>query len=396
MARGQGKSRGASPGSFRVLALLGLAALGLGLLFSPAGIGPAPAAGGEPAGAGKASTSYGYSVLTSGQPVSFRMEENQARYYVLQVPANQRRLTVAVSDSSGSLTLLTRYDDWPTLTVYDCSASQTCSHENPRAGWWYIVLRSAATGYGASGTLTATCVSAGGGGGQTPPSADAGSTCASARQINYNSRTFATLGSVGDNDYYRFSFTGGTLRAHTSGAIDTYGYLYNSSCRLLEENDDGGLETNFSISRSLPQGDYYLRVRAFDREVTGSYTLYLGGGAQVYAEGNGAAQGNSCLYALPLTLGRGSAQRIDYPGENDYFRIQVPRAGRLTVYTTGAIDTYGHLLGPQCLEIAYDDDEGSGVNFRISRQVNPGNYYLRVTHFAASGVGRYTVYAVLQ
>ncbi len=84
-------------------------------------------------------------------------------------------------------------------------------------------------------------------------------------------------------------------------------------------------------------------------------------------------------------------------GETEEFRITVEFSQTLTVYSTGRTDTYGYLLDSSGRELARNDDSGpySGIgydNFRISRQVSPGTYYVRVRHSRSTGTGGYVLH----
>ena len=82
----------------------------------------------------------------------------------------------------------------------------------------------------------------------------------------------------GDWDYFRFTApTTGTYTFYTAGALDTMGYLYNSSQGQIAYNDDavGGVDRNFKITYSLAAGQvYYLAVKGFGL-VTGNYSLNI-------------------------------------------------------------------------------------------------------------------------
>ena len=86
------------------------------------------------------------------------------------------------------------------------------------------------------------------------------------------------------------------------------------------------------------------------------------------------------------------AGALEQTGDADYFRVEVPGAGRLTVETTGATDTVGALLGATGQALTEDDDGGTGSNFRIERPVQAGTYYVAVTGGESEQVvGLYTL-----
>ena len=75
--------------------------------------------------------------------------------------------------------------------------------------------------------------------------------------------------------------------------------------------------------------------------------------------------------------------RIDGPDDSDVFRFELPRAGRLQVYTTGSTDTIGVLFyGPSYVDVDVDDDSGSGTNFRITvPEAQAGTWYVALAGY---------------
>ena len=102
--------------------------------------------------------------------------------------------------------------------------------------------------------------------------------------------------------------------------------------------------------------------------------------------------GNSCSRATSVNIGSTVNGRIETGGDYDYFKIMVPSSGTLTVYTTGSTDTYGYLNNSSCNVITRNDDSGSGYNFRISRNVSSGTYYVKVKHYNSGRTGSYTLH----
>ena len=86
------------------------------------------------------------------------------------------------------------------------------------------------------------------------------------------------------------------------------------------------------------------------------------------------------------------AGALEQTGDADYFRVEVPGAGSLTVETTGATDTVGALQGATGQTLTEADDGGTETNFRLERHVQAGTYYVSVTGGeSAPGVGLYTL-----
>ena len=106
--------------------------------------------------------------------------------------------------------------------------------------------------------------------------------------------------------------------------------------------------------------------------------------------------GNSCNTATAVNVNSSKAGTINRAGDWDYFRIQVPSSGTLTVYTTGSTDTKGSLRNSGCTTITglsgNPDDYNNGSNFRLWGTVMAGTYYVAVQHYSSTGVGGYTLY----
>lgn len=145
---------------------------------------------------------------------------------------------------------------------------------------------------------------------------------------------------------------------------------------------------------TVPANGRMLYVRLMTRPTSASpwtwrdYTYYA-----PFADDHGNSTAAATAVGVPST----TAGVINYAGDNDYFRIVVPRSGRLTVNTTGNIDTVGHLLNSAGRQLAWNDDAlgALGLNFRIIRNVTPGTYYVRVRHFRHFGTGPYTLHVSL-
>ena len=117
---------------------------------------------------------------------------------------------------------------------------------------------------------TSGSISSGGGGG-----GDHSNTRSGATSLSLGSSQSGQIGTGGDVDYFRVQVsTSGTLTVYTTGNIDTYGTLQNSSGSALENDDDDGDGRNFSIARAVSAGTYYVEVKGLHSGVTGSYTLH--------------------------------------------------------------------------------------------------------------------------
>ena len=81
---------------------------------------------------------------------------------------------------------------------------------------------------------------------------------------------------------------------------------------------------------------------------------------------------------------------ISPAGDVDYWQFTLTESGVVTLETSGSTDTVGRLLNAIGTFLAFDDDSGAGINFRIQETLPAGTYYIRVTGYTRS-VGDYTL-----
>jgi M6 family metalloprotease-like protein len=105
---------------------------------------------------------------------------------------------------------------------------------------------------------------------------DHGNSIASATVVSQNSSTNGNLESPGDYDFFRINVTGtGNLLVETTGSTDTLGAVLNSAGTELANDDDTGDGSNFRIYAPVTTGAYYVKVRHYDEDGTGTYVLVV-------------------------------------------------------------------------------------------------------------------------
>lgn len=107
------------------------------------------------------------------------------------------------------------------------------------------------------------------------PVDDHGNSTGTATRVSRPSQTAGNLHNGSDVDYFVFTLTSTTsVTVRSTGGIDTFGYLFNSSGALLAANDDSSSsDLNFTMTAKLAAGTYYVRVQGYSSAVTGNYTL---------------------------------------------------------------------------------------------------------------------------
>lgn len=194
-----------------------------------------------------------------------------------------------------------------------------------------------------------------------------------------------TIGSAGEVDRYKFTVTTvGTYTIETSGTMDTVLSLFgpDSDTTLIAEDDDSGPGRLSLLVQNLVAGQYFVRVRHYSPRGTGSYGV--------------SVSSNNIPGAVPIQVNGSEVQgNIGQPAESDLYTFNVTTAGIHIIETSGLIDTFLALFGPNSDTdlIAQDDDSGPGLRSRIEKSLAIGTYFVRVRHFSPAQTGAYGVRA---
>ena len=206
-------------------------------------------------------------------------------------------------------------------------------------------------------------------GGSVPPWAST--------QIDIGSVTGGVLTAFDTNDYFKFEVTElAKYVLYTTGLTDTYGQLFNSNYDSITTDSDSGLGKNFTISKVLNPGTFYLKVTGENWQVAGDYKVHIDGpGKPTNTDDHGSSAWSATLAALGTT----TAGNLSAGDDMDYFKFEVTELAKYVLYTTGLTNTYGQLFNSNYDSITTDSDSGLGGNFAIGSVLNPGTYYLKVT-----------------
>lgn len=196
---------------------------------------------------------------------------------------------------------------------------------------------------------------------------------------------------AGDVDYYRLNFNSpGRLTVFSEGLTDTFGCLLNSSGGTLECQDDvSSSNLNFSITRDVSAGTFFVFVRHFSRTGKGAYSLCT----QFVPSAPVDPEGNTMATALRLPLNNNAASyngAINTAGDMDMFAVTIPVTGFLNVSSSGNTDVVGRILSASGTQLAANDDiSATNRNFSMRSQLDAGTYFLEVRHFSRLSTGAY-------
>ena len=196
-----------------------------------------------------------------------------------------------------------------------------------------------------------------------------------------------------DSDYFRFTAVEGRLYQIDVrlGTLDDSGLLLLGPDGLeLTFNDDYGVSLASRIVWEAPaSGDYYLEVWGYD---VGSYTLTVSLPTDDIDDGTIVDDHGDDIYdatVAPVAVDVEGVINSQY--DSDYFRFTAVE-GRLYQIDVrlGTLDDSGlYLLGPDGLELTFNDDYGDSWASRIFWEApESGDYYLEVQGY---GVGSYTL-----
>ena len=118
----------------------------------------------------------------------------------------------------------------------------------------------------------------------------------------------------------------------------------------------------------------------------------LSGVDKEFISSRGAYPGRSTGPAILTVNGPATQGDVGVPGEEDLYRFVADTAAAYTIETSGGTDVVMKLFGPesQTALVAEDDDSGPGVNSRIAKTLQPGNYFVQIRHYnTARGTGKY-------
>ena len=177
------------------------------------------------------------------------------------------------------------------------------------------------------------------------------------------------------------SFQAGFIVVETRGDLDTVLEAYDASRNLLDEDDDGGEDSNAKLEIYADAGKTYLfKLRLFDDEESGgSYNI--------------SANYKPIPRAAELRFGDSSPESLK-AGEEQWFSIRPSGTGFAIVETSGDLDTRLEAFDASYHHINDDDDGGDDYNARLEIYVEAGRiYYFKLRGYDEDVSGSYRIRA---
>jgi hypothetical protein len=190
----------------------------------------------------------------------------------------------------------------------------------------------------------------------------------------------------------------GRLVMETTGDTDTYMEFYDAANRrMLEENDDGGNGNNARIIYNVEAGKLYIaKVRGYNGDVTGSYAFRAFFRIPRVADNRWE---NPIRYNIGVSQNAAAEiERTLNEEDEDFFLIVPNSSARISMETTGDMDTYMEFYdaGNRRSTLAENDDSGQGYNARITYNVEAGKRYIaKVRGYGGEATGQYAFRAFI-
>jgi hypothetical protein len=175
----------------------------------------------------------------------------------------------------------------------------------------------------------------------------------------------------------------GPLVVETTGNMDTYLEFYRAGSRdVIDENDDGGSSGNARLRYDARAGDRYIvKIRGYNGD-TGIYGFRAYIAEEVRLAPDQFEDDNEFEAATELPIGVSRQHTFHTGGDIDWVKFQVNRPGSYTIRAWGAnsnqLDTCIELFDAAGNSIDEDDDGGDNMDSRLSIQLQPGTYHLKV------------------
>ena len=219
--------------------------------------------------------------------------------------------------------------------------------------------------------------------------ADHGNTRTAATSVTAGARVWGVIDPTDDQDYFSFSVsTTADYWIYALGDLDTVGDLLDGDGTSIDTSDRGGVlpnPDNFFLWQRLQSGTYYIKVTGYG-PTDEPYILRVREFTDTTSRSNAAT----------LNLNGSASGTIHPEDEDDYFKLELSETTEVAIRATGFPDTVGELQMSNGTVIAYNDDgnlPGGRTNFLIRENLAAGVYYVKVSSFAESSDGPYSVYA---
>lgn len=207
-----------------------------------------------------------------------------------------------------------------------------------------------------------------------------------------------------DHDWLKFSVQAGqTYTIETTGIgrlSDTQICLRDNLGNQIACDDDSGVQKGSKITwQASAAGDYFVEVSQLDTNAAGPDTLYEASISSGQCRMDLYEPDDTVQQARVLTLNSPMLHNFCPAADKDWVKVTIPATGNYVFQTqlqSSGADTMLKLFDTDGKKLGSNDDYGLGLSSQLTHNFSvSGTYYLEISHYNPSKVGRSTAYTLL-
>ena len=195
-------------------------------------------------------------------------------------------------------------------------------------------------------------------------------------------------------DFFLLDVDGGQVTIDLTGAYDTFIQLFDVTCRLIAEDDDGGDGLNSRLVQELPAGTYFVGVSSF--------AVGQGGAFSLLARCEGGV-GTFCDRCRSGDLGLGEPREGDLGSSGcrlppfdlpvEVFSLEIEEAFEGTILVTSdSFDPSVSVWDDSCDEVAFNDGcLDAAVGACLDIDLEPGTHAIVVSSRSPAAAGAFSI-----
>jgi len=179
-----------------------------------------------------------------------------------------------------------------------------------------------------------------------------------------------------------------------STAFNTFLFLIDGACQLIGANDDcqNGDPGTSCTTAWLQPGTYFVVANSLEAAQSGAYSVRVEclPTAQVCVDCEVSLI--DCDTELTTPFPSAPAGCVGPRGAaTDFYSFQLAEDELVTIALSGGFDTFLHVFGSDCVEIAFNDDLPGTLNSGLSLDLAAGTYFIGVSSFLIGALGDATL-----
>ena len=176
--------------------------------------------------------------------------------------------------------------------------------------------------------------------------------------------------------------------AELHGSVEKIGYNSFANCPELSGVNIPLSVTVIADNAFLGSDDALIRVRADEKPSGWSNDWCAGGCEVIWGDGDGKTFESAKL----LVYGEHEYVILDTPGKEIYYKFVPDTSATYVFRALGECDTSATLYNSAESLLGDSDDDGDGMNFKISKYLAEGKtYYLKVRLYSSSRTGTFVI-----